>query len=149
MASNNIGAHNNMGAPGFGGGSIGARAEHPGTRGELGRLRGGQGFGEQGIGGQGANPQGTWLTHQQFQEYQQLLKERAQAQQIVSVPLGTASYPTRSLGVGGSGLAPYSVSQPGYGFLAPSSGGGKAAGYGGLPIPRPTELNKPFRGGGA
>lgn len=99
-------------------------------------LRGG---GRGGIAGPGA--QGTWLSNQQYKEYLELLKQRAQAQQVVSVPLNPATYPGVTIGAGG-GLAPYSVNQPGYGFLAPSGGGAKAAGYGGLPSPRPTGLPK-------
>jgi hypothetical protein len=92
------------------------------------------------VPGRGGNAPGTWLSTQQYKEYQQLLKERSQAQQVVSVPLNPARYPSMTLGAGGGGLGPYSVDQPGYGFLAPPAGGMKPSGYGGLPSPRPAGL---------
>lgn len=76
---------------------------------------------------------GFWLSNQQYDEYKKLLKERAQAQQIVSPPMTSANYPAMTLGVGGGTLSPYSITQPSYGYLAPPASGGKPSGYGGLP----------------
>lgn len=101
--------------------------------------------GRDGIAGQDA-AQGTWLSNRQYKEYLDLLKQRGQAQQVISVPLNPANYPGVTIGSGG-GLAPYSISQPGYGFLAPpgtnaKAPGSKASGYGGLPSQHSVGLPK-------
>lgn len=98
------------------------------------------GGGRAGPGGGMNGAQGTWLSNQQYNEYLRLLKERAQAQQVISVPLNAATYPSVTLGGGGNGLGPYSVTQPGYGFIAPPASNRKGAGFGGLPMARPAGL---------
>lgn len=85
--------------------------------------------------GQGRN--GFWLSNQQYNEYLQLLKERVQAQQMAAPPLSSASYPAMTLGAGGGRLAPYAITQPGYGFLSSRTAAGKPSGYGGLPAQYP------------
>lgn len=124
----------------FGGGMTG-EAAHVSQAGGFDAPSGG---GRAGPGGGMGGTQGTWLSSQQYKEYLQLLKERAQAQQVISVPLNNAAYPSVTLGGGGSGggLGPYSVTQPGYGFVAPPASAGKGAGYGGLPMAHPTGLPK-------
>lgn len=124
---------------GLGGGTTTGQSVQASARDGADAMRG---AGPGGVPGRGGTVQGTWLSNQQYKEYLQLLKDRAQAQQVISVPLNPASYPTVSLGSNAEGLRPYSVTQPGYGFLAPPAGGRKASGYGGLPSPRATGLRR-------
>lgn len=122
----------------FGGGMTGEIA-HVSPSGGFDAPSGG---GRAGPGGGIGGSQGTWLSSQQYKEYLQLLKQRAQTQQVISVPLNSATYPSVTLGAGGGGLGPYSVTQPGYGFVAPPASVGKGGGYGGAPMAHSTGLPK-------
>lgn len=123
----------NLSGPGFG--TAGAPAA--GYRPLLGRR-------EQDQGGIPAGAsQGHWLNNQQYQEYLNLLKQRVQAQQVITRPVSMGQVPPKAITTGGAGLAPYSVAVPGYGHVAGPAPAGKAGGYGGQSKPHPALSPRP------
>lgn len=84
--------------------------------------------------------QGTWLNNRQYQEYLNLLKDRARSQAAVSVPLERVGYPTMPLHAAIPGRPAYGLTQPGYSFLAPTGTAAKASGYAGMPSLNPVGL---------
>lgn len=95
---------------------------------------------ERGAPGGGAGNQGTWLNNRQYQEYLDLLRERARVQPVVSAPLERVGYPTMPLQAAIPNRPAYGVTQPGYSFLAPAGTAAKASGYAGMPSLNPVGL---------
>lgn len=131
--SNNNGSPKGLGNVGSMGGL--AAADRHGNNGQ---ERSGPGRG-------GVTGQGTWLNNRQYQEYLELLKERARSQAVVSVPLERVGYPTMSLQAAVPGRPAYGVTQPDYSFLAPTGTAAKASGYAGTPSLKPVGQPSQFR----
>jgi hypothetical protein len=88
----------------------------------------------------GARAGGAWLSAPQLREYQRLLKQLAQAQAVVSVPLERVAYPSMPLQAAVPSRPAYGLTQPGYSFLAPAGTAAKASGYAGMPSLNPVGL---------